>query len=76
MTICVTVTHQEHASTARLRADVYHVDLYGQVSDQPVRMHELAAGGSAIVHLHKNNVLVVRELPQGDDVDAADQDCA
>lgn len=74
MTITVTVTHHEPESAAQLRADVYHVDLYGQVSETPVRMHEISPGGSAIVHLHRNNVLVVRELPQSDDSDAADND--
>ena len=74
MTITVTVTHHEPESAAQLRADVYHVDLYGQVSETPVRMHEISPGGSALVHLHRNNVLVVRELPQSDDSDAADND--
>ena len=76
MTITVTVTHHEPESAAQLRADVYHVDLYGPVSETPVRMHEISPGGSAIVHLHRNNVLVVRELPQSDDSDAADNDQA
>lgn len=76
MTITVTVTHHEPESAAQLRADVYHVDLYGQVSDQPVRVYELPPGGSAMVHLHRNNVLVVRELPQADDSDPADSDGA
>lgn len=76
MTITVTVTHHDPEPAAQLRADVYHVDLYGQVSETPVRMHEISPGGSAIVHLHRNNVLVVRELPQSDDSDADDNDQA
>lgn len=74
MTICVTVTHHEQESAPQLRADVYHVDRYGQVSDQPARMHEISPGGSALVHLHRNNVLVVRELPQTEDCDPEDSD--
>lgn len=76
MTITVTVTHHDHEPAPQLRADVYHVDLYGQVSETPVRMHEISPGGSALVHLHRNNVLVVRELPQADDSDPADSDGA
>lgn len=76
MTITVTVTHHDHDPAPQLRADVYHVDLYGQVSETPVRMHEISPGGSALVHLHRNNVLVVRELPQADDSDPADSDGA
>ncbi len=76
MTITLTVTHHEAESTAQVRADVYSVSRYGQVSEMPVRMHEISPGGSALVHLHRNNVLVVRELPQSDDSDAAEEDQA
>lgn len=71
MTFCVTVTHHSGGSAAGLRADVYHINLYGQVDDIPVRTHELPPGGAAIVHLHKNNWLVVRELHQADADDQA-----
>lgn len=74
MTIALTLTRHDPESAARLRADVFRVDLYGQVSNLPVRTHELAPGGSALVHLHTNNVLVVRELPQTGDADPGDDD--
>lgn len=76
MSLCVTVTHHEPESAAWLRADVFHVDACGQVDDRPVRSQELPPGGSAIVHLQRGHVLVVRELPQAAAGDADAQECA
>lgn len=70
--ICVTVTHQEPDAPDSVRADVYRVDLYGQVSDMPVRTYEIAPGGTAMVHLQDNNVLVVRELTHARDAEPGD----
>lgn len=60
----VSVTHHDEAAEGALLADVYHVDPYGQVSDQPLRRMRIEPGVTDLIHLARGHVLVVREEPE------------
>lgn len=66
MTIRVSVTHHEPDSDRHLLAEIYNVDVCGQVIDTPARVQRIAPGITATVHLHGGNVLVVREPLDGE----------
>jgi hypothetical protein len=76
MSISISIVHHEGGDSV-LRADVYHLDRYGQPGQVPRLSQEISPGVPAIVRLVPNDVLVVRELqPSGGDVEAGDQDGA
>lgn len=62
MTIRISVTHHDAESEKTLAAEVFNVSPGGDVSDFPLRADHIEPGGTAVVHLHAGNVLVVREL--------------
>lgn len=66
MTIRVSVTHHEPESGRPLVAEVFTVDVCGQLLDTPKRTQRIAPGITATVHLHAGNVLVVREPLTGE----------
>lgn len=76
MSISLSVVHHEGAASV-LRADIYHIDRYGQVGQAPRMSQDIAPGVPAILRLLPNDVLVVRELQvDGGDVEASDDDGA
>ncbi|MCB1909971.1 MAG: hypothetical protein KDH15_21630 [Rhodocyclaceae bacterium] len=72
MTIRVSVTHHEADAERALLADIYHVDPYGQVCDQPLRRMRIEPGVTDIIHLARGHVLVVREEPEDDEAGAVE----
>lgn len=76
MSISISIVHHEGGDSV-LRADIYHIDRYGQPGQVPRMSHEISRGVPAILRLIPNDVLVVRELqPSSGDVEPGDQDGA
>lgn len=74
MTMRISVWNHDAEDAQLLRADIFRVDRYGQVSDFPRQSREIGPGVTATIHLARNDVLVVRELPLAEDADPADDD--
>lgn len=74
MTIAVTLSHCQPNADEWLRAELYTVSLEGHVNEHPYQSRQIPPGVTEILHLHRGNVLVVRELHATGDADPADGD--
>lgn len=72
MTIRISLTHHDADAPEHLRADIHSVSLEGEVSEFPRQTHEIAPGMTHVMHLHRGNVLVLRELHRTGDANAYD----